>query len=215
MAPTTLKKAEQILGPKFIGPKQLGKIKELLNISELGAYPKIPYSAQFLLKLKQKYLLVLGIPFDKNKKPLTINQMRIFFGIDPNKKEPCFYNQDWYLKEPFASKKNLEYKWYLVKKEVVETSRGIDPEVLQKKLSTGKNFPQAVLLVFTFFAYYFLTKKLLWMNDFVWCEDKDLNGDRIYVGRYEDPLGINKNGFNIHRKLSIKMNYGLITIDNE
>ena len=45
---------------------------------------------------------------------------------------------------------------------------------------------------------------------FIWCNDVDANGDRIYVGRYFDPLGISKNGFSVHRQLRIKNNYGCI-----
>ena len=49
---------------------------------------------------------------------------------------------------------------------------------------------------------------MLWRHDFIWCDDSDHNGDRIYTGRYIDPNGINKNGFNIHRHLSIRPCYG-------
>ena len=38
------------------------------------------------------------------------------------------------------------------------------------------------------------------------------NSDQIYVGRYIDPIKINKNGFSIHRHLKIKNNYGISNI---
>jgi len=65
-------------------------------------------------------------------------------------------------------------------------------------------------------VYYFHTQGgLLWKSDFIWCSDKDKNGDQIYVGRYRDPLGVNKNGFNIHRHLKIRNYYGLAPVINQ
>ena len=50
----------------------------------------------------------------------------------------------------------------------------------------------------------------LWNYDYVWCKDRDNTGDQIYVGRYTDPDGINADGFEIHRHLSIKKSYGAL-----
>lgn len=44
-------------------------------------------------------------------------------------------------------------------------------------------------------------------HDFVWCVDVDHNGDRIYVGKYHDIDGINKNVFSIHRHLALRQCY--------
>ena len=63
----------------------------------------------------------------------------------------------------------------------------------------------------TFFAYFLLNDgKILWKDDFVWCQDKDSNNDQIYTGRYLDANGKNKNGFNIHRHLKIRKLFGVI-----
>lgn len=48
---------------------------------------------------------------------------------------------------------------------------------------------------------------MLWYHDFVWCEDLDHNGDRIYVAKYHDVDVINKNGFRIHRHLALRPCY--------
>ena len=74
-----------------------------------------------------------------------------------------------------------------------------------------EKFPSAILTSFVFFSYYLLSRELLWKNDFTWCSDLDNNGDQIYTGRYIDPKGINKNGFNIHRHLSIRSYHGATT----
>lgn len=203
---------KKLLGNNFIGSDELTKISSSLNISnpsEISVIPPVPYTLATLTKLRHNYILILGIPVDKAGRKLTINNMRLWFGTDPSKREPCFYNQDWYLKEPFADK-SLGLRWYLISKNINQDTRGLNPECLNKKYYPQFAFPSAVLTTFTFFAYYFLNKKkLLWANDFIWSSDKDTNGDRIFVGRYKDPKGINRNGFNIHRYLKIRDNFGL------
>ena len=65
-----------------------------------------------------------------------------------------------------------------------------------------------ILITYIFITYYKTTGIILWQNDYIWCNDFDSNEDQIYVGRYYDPLGISKDGFSIHRHLTIKENYG-------
>ncbi len=137
---------------------------------------------------------------------LSIRFMRDKFGIDPDVYTPCFYNQDWYMQENFINT-TLENKWYLIKKDVFENARAIQPIELIKK---GINFPSAILSTYTFFAYYFCYEEFLWKHDFLWCSDLDHNEDRVYVGKYEDVDGINKNGFSIHRHLALRPCYSAI-----
>ena len=202
------------MGKNFIGPEELQKISSKLNLIDplksKKQIPKLPMSLDFLKQHRKDYILILGIPTNKNGEKLTINKVRSIFGWDPKKSEPCFYNQDWYLKERFAKDNTLDFKWYLIKKTVNKDSRGENPEDISKSLNNKEDFPSAILTVFTFFSYYLLTNgEILWKHNFIWCSDKDKNGDRIYVGRYIDPEKINKNGFNIHRHLSIRSCYGV------
>ena len=209
-----LNQARKIMGQNFIGPQELKKIAFQLNLPDpcLRPSPTIPLNPNQLKKIHQDYILILGMPKDKKNNKLTLNTLHSFFGWDPEKSEPCFYNQDWYLKEKFAKDKTLGFKWYLIKKNVEKKSRGKYPEDISKSFKKQENFPSAILTAYVFFAYYFLTKgKIIWKHDFIWCSDKDNNGDRIYTGRYIDPNGINKNGFNIHRHLSIRPCYGLVS----
>jgi len=208
-----LKEAKKIMGKNFIGPEELRKIAsrfKILDPLKFGcSIPNISFNLNYLQKIHQDYILILGIPIDKRGEKLTINRMRSIFGWNPEKSEPCFYNQDWYLKEKFAKNTTLDFKWYLIKKNVSEESRGKDPKEILKHLKNKENFPTAVLTAFTFFSYYLLTGgEILWKHDFIWCRDIDHNGDRIYTGRYIDPKKINKNGFNVHRHLSIRPCYG-------
>jgi len=195
---TNIAEAQKIMGKNFIGPKELKKIGSLLGVDVSDKFPAVPFKKDLLNKIRKDYILILGLP-------VTINKIRESFGYNPKKAEPCFYNQDWYLREEFASKCKLQNKWYLIRKKVVPQTRGKNPEKIKKGI-----FPSVVLATFTFFAYYFNSNgEILWENDFIWCKDKDSNGDRIYVGRYKDPKKINKNGFNIHRHLSIRSCYGV------
>lgn len=207
-----LKKVKNLMGENFIGPEELKVAANQLEIKDPSKFrfsiPQIPFTFDNLKKYCKDYILILGIPEDKYNNKLTINCMVSIFGRNPGKSEPCFYNQDWYLGERFAKETTLEYRWYLIKKTIDKNSRGINPEYLLKKLTKQESFPSAVLTVYVFFVYYLLTNKILWKNDFIWCSDKDVNGDQIYTGRYIDPKGINKNGFNIHRYLRINNVYG-------
>ncbi|MDD5290983.1 MAG: hypothetical protein PHZ04_02595 [Patescibacteria group bacterium] len=206
--------AKKIMGKNFIGPNELKRISLRFKIADpykmKFKIPNIYFDPNFLKRIHKDYILILGIPKDKDGQRLTINKMRSRFGCNPEKKEPCFYNQDWYLKEKFAKSEALNFKWYLVKKTVNKNSRGKNPENIGKRLEGRENFPAAILTAFVFFAYYFHTQgEILWKYDFIWCSDKDRNGDRIYTGRYLDPKKINKNGFNVHRHLSLRNCYGL------
>jgi len=212
---TDLIDAEKIMGKNFIGPEQLDSIKDKLGIKssfQLGLkIPVIPFDKAALEKYSGDYILILGIPKAHDNMPLTINKLRETFGFNPEVKEPCFYNQDWYLNEEFASIKVLDFKWYLLKKNDYDKFRGIAPDLLINEKKNSFSLPTAILCAYTFFSYYFYTDvELLWINNFVWCNDLDHNNDRIYVGRYCDPSGINKRGFNIHRHLSITKDFSFI-----
>lgn len=206
--------AKKIMGKNFIGADELSRVSSWLGIIDpIKKGLKIPaicFTEQCLRQNRKDCVLILGMSTDKNDKKLTLNTLRVHFGWDPKKVEPCFYNQDWYLKEAFADKAHLKFQWYLVSKKVKVATRGQNPDSIKRSIKRGYAFPSAVLVAFTFFAYYFHTKgEILWKHDFIWCSDKDKNGDRIYVGRYNDPRRLNKNGFSIHRHLRIRSCYGL------
>jgi hypothetical protein len=204
--------AKKIMGKNFIGPDELNGIAEKMDVAPLASQsgmPRIKFSEKELKKFAKDYILILGRPVSADGNKLTLDYLRESFGVNPVEKEPCFYNQDWYLKEKFAVETNLKFKWYLIRKKVEEKTRGEDPTMMKSAA-----FPPAILTAFTFFAYYFLNEEILWQNDFIWCSDMDHNGDRIYTGRYMDPNKINKNGFNIHRHLSISHYFGAINIIN-
>ena len=204
---STINEAKEIMGPNFMGPQELKLIADKMPIKISSAIPLIPFGFEELKTKQDDYLLILGTSQMQNGELLTLKSLRNYFGINPELSEPCFYNQDWYLNENFF-KNPLETKWYLIRKSVLQETRGKNLD--EMKIIT--TFPTAILCAYSFFAHWFFSKEYLWENDFVWCKDIDVNGDRIYVARYIDRAGICKNGFSIHRHLRIRENYGCIDI---
>lgn len=207
MERTTIEEAKLIFKDNFIGIDDLLLLFEQFHPSgdsNIGI-PEIPWDKTKLEKLSSNYILILGIP-SWGGIDLNIRNMRNCFGINPEVSEPCFYNQDWYINERFIDD-TLKLKWYLVRKNVFEDSRAVDPDILAEY---EVKFPSATLCCYTFFAYYFAKGLKLWEYDFIWCCDKDHNGDRIYVGKYTDVDGVNNPGFSIHRHLALRPCYTAI-----
>ena len=199
----TLERAKEIMGNNVIGPDEL-KTVEWIKIDDL-AVPDIHFTENELEEKKNDYLLILTVDKLADGKALNIRNLLTVFGKDPNISEPCFYNQDWYDKEDFIDVP-LKNDWILIRKKIYEDSRAIMPNELMEKYS----FPQAVTCVYAFFVAWLTRGEKLWYYDFVWCCDTDHNGDRIYVGKYHDIDGVNKNGFSIHRHLALRPCYGCI-----
>lgn len=207
MERTTIDEARLIFKENFIGLDELLLLFERFHNKGEAQFiiPEIPWKKDVLETLAENYILILGIPAWGGG-DVNIRNLRNVFGTDPEISEPCFYNQDWYLNEKFIDE-TLNFRWYLVRKNVFDDSRAVDPDVLAEH---DVKFPSAILCCYTFFAYWFARGIKLWEYDFIWCFDKDHNGDRIYVGKYTDLDGINKNGFSIHRHLALRPCYTAI-----
>lgn len=201
----TFERAKEIMGEHFIGPNELRKCAPSLLFDIPTDIPSIPYDEEKLIKLKEHYYLILGVSKFANGKDVSCRNLKVIFGKDPDISEPCFYNQDWYDQEEFIDDPMVT-DWYLIRKYVFEESRAVMPAELMKTVS----FPKAILCTYAFFVTWLSKGEKLWYHDFVWCSDVDHNGDRIYVGKYYDVDGVNKNGFSIHRYLSLRPCYGAI-----
>lgn len=208
--------AKEILGDRIIGIDEITRMSPL----EMNPFPKsdlrlsfdipddslvVPFSKRELEEKKQDYLLILGCSHFNDGLDVTIRSLRNIFGLTPYQSEPCFYNQDWYENESFIDAP-MSDGWFFIRERVFEASRAVMPSELVKSYT----FPSAVTCTYSFFLVWLTMGIVLWPHDFVWCNDRDHNGDCIYVGRYYDSQGINKNGFNIHRHLSITKFFGSI-----
>ncbi len=202
---TTIELAREIMSDSFIGPDELQKCSPSLSLLIPSTIPEIPYAEEKLREVKNDYYLILGVSKMTDNKNVTINNLKAIFGKDPDVGEPCFYNQDWYDQEEFINIP-LQENWYLIRKGVFEDSRAVMPNELMKSLV----FPSAVLCTYSFFVIWLSIGEKIWYHDFVWCSDVDHNGDRIYVGKYHDVDGVNKNGFSIHRHLALRPCYGAV-----
>ena len=195
---------KKIFGDNYIGIEELKPFFKAMGLENTEIQEEgITYSDSDLLRAaREGYILIYGVS-QINGQSITLRFLRDTFGVDPDISEPCLYNQDWYLKENFMDI-SLDSQWYLIKKDVFEESRAMMPQEL---VNQGLSFPSAILCAYTFFAYYYACNEYLWWHDFVWCSDMDHNGDRIYVGKYHDIDGVNKNGFSIHRHLALRNCY--------
>lgn len=208
MEGTSVTRAKEIMGKNFIGVDELASIADILGIQIPSSIPEINFYDNELLEKRNDFLLILGLTKTIENMPFNIIALRQKMGIDPKVHEPCFYNQDWYVKERFVNDCTIDERWYLVGLKNNEITKGVSPEKIPNKINNL--LPPALLLSYSFFAYYLINKEMLWEDEYVWCHDKDNNGDQIYVGRYLDQKGINKNGFEIHRYLTLKYYYGAI-----
>ena len=199
--------ALSLFGDRFLGGDELRPLLRALGFPSLSLEEKpIPFDDDTLRKAASEGYILVWCPASLDGTAVTLRFLRDRFGIDPALSEPCFYNQDWYLAEAFMDRP-LDDAWHLIRKDVLESSRAVQPTDL---LQTGFCFPPAVLCAWVFFAWYYVRNQFLWWHDFVWCSDTDHNGDRVYVGKYHDIDGVNKNGFSIHRHLALRRCYGAV-----
>jgi len=201
----TIEKAREIMKNQFIGPDELILCSPKLMFEIPAELPVIPYDEEKLQSAKEHYYLILGVSKFSNGKDVSCRNLKSIFGKDPEVSEPCFYNQDWYDQEAFIDQPMTD-GWYLIRKDVFEDSRAVMPGELMKNM----NFPSAIRCTYSFFVAWLSKNVKLWYYDFVWCSDLDHNGDRIYVGKYHDIDGVNKNGFSIHRHLALRQCYAAI-----
>jgi hypothetical protein len=201
---TTQIEARSIFGENFIGVEELSQIQKQFPLNIPSEIPDINIPKDILIERKETHILILSISkFGNND--MTIFNIRHYFNNTNIEGYPKFYNQDWYLKEEFMQTP-LKIGWHLLRKEVFESSRGGSPDELQLKYK----WPSAVLCTYTFFVFFLCRNVILWEYDFIWCNDLDHNGDRIYVGKYTDVTGINNSGYSIHRHLKLRSHYASI-----
>jgi DNA-directed RNA polymerase subunit RPC12/RpoP len=183
-----LRQVKEIMGNNFLGPERLNKCFNIqLTKEELL---KIPFSDETLEECKDTHILFLGINHDKEGKPLTINRFREMFPADG---QPKFYSyKSWYDNEKFATKETPEFRWYLIRKLILEESRDKTYEKQQKLLKENEEIERAVVYIYGMLLMFKATGKRLFEHDWVWCRDVNSGGKRVHIN------GFNSNGLNIN-----------------
>ena len=203
----TIEEARQIFGENMIGIDELSQLPDMWVLSLPVPEYELPWTVEELESYKKDYLLILAADKFINGEPVSLASIKKRVGVNPDESEPCLYNQDWYDKEDFVQRP-IQAGWYLIKRDVFDDSRAVSPNELEVKHS----FPTAIQCAYAFFIMWYSRNVCLWRHDFVWCSDKDHNGDRIYVGKYHDIDGVNKNGFSIHRHLALRSCYAAVDV---
>lgn len=196
-------RARRMFKGSVVGSTELAGIAPRLKLMFPFVAPQVPFKDETMARCSHKHLLIYTPAVHADGRPISIKSMRDILGTNPGEREPCFYNQDWYLNEEFAARP-LDSKWHILDMDVSIHNRGIDPKDIMRGMRSREAFPYAVTAAFAFMAYHLLTGSQLWRCDYLWCRDKDHNGDQVYVGRYHDPEGFNLPGFNIHRHLALR-----------
>ncbi len=149
--------AKEILSANFIGTKELERLQNHFAVRIPETIPSIPFEKDKLEGCRGTHLLILCTPQFSDGTDISIETIRLKVSLSGE--TPCFYNQDWYLKEEFI-KKQLGLKWLLVSKSVLDESRAIPAE----KVVSMYRLHSAVELTFAFFANYFVTYGTMTMS---------------------------------------------------
>lgn len=198
----TLKSA---FGKNFIGPDEINSASKILHfLPHISSHsiqaPKTPITE--LLNYTETHYLFYLPAVNRFGDPLTLMSIKRQIHELNGTININFYNQDWYHYQAFANEKLSNDHWVILRKEIYPDSKGKLPTIPEK-------LPKALEITLAFFLYGAVFGEIIYGSQYIWCQDKDDYGDMIYVGHYN--AGINsKNGFEIHRHLSIKSNYGCV-----
>ena len=197
--------AKEILGKDFLGPEAIQITLGIeLSREELEHTEDIPFTREELEQAKMLgMMLVLRVPHDKDKQPLTLNRMReILAGEDSlgdpaKKKSKLVYSQPgegWYKDEAFATGGVTGFSWGLVKKEVLPESlsknwdeqeaifktwaeqTNIDPHTIRRRTP--------IEVAYDTMLYYGANKESLLESIYDWTSVQASGGEFVFVGYF-------------------------------
>lgn len=205
------REVKEILGKDFLGPESIETTLGIkLSPEELEQVENIPFTREELEQAKELgMMLVLRVPHDTDKQPLTFNRMReILEGVDKlgdpkKKKSKLFYRQPgdgWYKDEVFATGSVTGFGWGLAKKEVLQESLSKNwdeqEEILKKWAEENNIDPQAIRrrtpieVAYDTMLYYGANKESLLEGTYDWTSVRSSDGKFVHVGRF-DSDGLN------------------------
>jgi len=198
--------AKEIMGKDFLGPEAIEATFGIkLSSEELEQVENIPFTPEELEQAKELgMMLVLRVPHDKDKQPLTLNRMReILAGEDKlgnpqNKKTKLIYSQPgegWYNNEVFATEAVTKFGWGLVTKEVLQDSLSKnwdEQEEILKKWAEENNIDLQTLrrrtpieVAYDTMLYYGANKETLLEGTYDWTSVQSSGGEFVDVGDFD------------------------------
>ena len=209
------REVREILGKDFLGPEAIEATLGIkLSPEELEQVENIPFTREELEQAKELgMMLVLRVPHDTNKQPLTLNRMReILAGEDKlgdpqKKKSKLIYSQPgegWYKDEAFATGSVTGFEWGLSKKEVLQESLSKNwdeqEEILKKWAEENNIDPQTIRrrtpieVAYDTMLYYGANKETLLEETYDWTTVQPSDGKFAGVG-YFDSDGLHVNNY--------------------
>lgn len=215
-----------IMGENLYGPEE---IKKAFGVElEDHEIPPLPFSHQELEHFKKEYFLVLRTNRFGDGKPITIQELKKRYEVDPNNSSVrIFRGQDWYDKpensDPFYTDQIPKVQWALVKKEILNNSNRKNYQAQEQLLEQYRQQEQtylepnhqiermeAVDIAFDLTLAYLSRGQKFLPHRWNWSKTKLTKG--TYAGRFARLGRFDSEGFNIHANfpdISFDVNLGV------
>jgi len=165
-------RAREIMGNNFLAIEDVIKhFGVSFTDDEMAALRDIPFSEAELLECKDTHVLFPGYP---------ISQQEIYNRV-PN----LFFKKYWYNCRNLDSKKKVELRWYLIRKDIVECSKNRTyQEQTEERLTVNEEVPRECELIYMIILYFMVYQVRLFENVFARCADSSYSGVRAIVGYF-------------------------------
>jgi len=168
--------ARNIMGEDFFGLSEVGRA--FFGIKFLGkkrrVFDFVPLTKDALEGLKGKYILTVGIGWNKAGPLAVSNLIRMF---------PSFFEKKNEFRIcQFLTRSTLELGWYLVSRNVLEDSREKTFQEQQKLLNSNEYRGNVIIYAFLMCMMLKIRGQRLFNGDCVWCEDLVGKNDRAFIG---------------------------------
>jgi hypothetical protein len=167
-------RASTIMGKNFFGIEEATKHFSVSPTrDQIAALSEIPFSETVVNYCKETHILVALFPIS----------ILDIFGKLQGKNGILFYQQDWYVKQPFAKDKG-EIGWQLIRKTQVPSSSSKNWNEQRSLLGRDDKTPTAQVLVYGIIGHYLHVGERLFRTHYVRTLSLGTETDRVLVGRF-------------------------------
>ena len=170
--------AQTILGKDFITPEEVSKSRGLTySEDQLAKFGDTLPSQEVLVWCRDNGYMVVAGP----NKPMSLLEVR-------EMKSRYFYSKSggWYSDQKFARNDKADTRWIIVRKEPVPESTSKTWDEQQALLSDVEITPNAAEVVWAITTYKAVRDIYLLSNIYVRTSSLDSDGDRVFVGGFDD-----------------------------